>query len=44
MEYIISKQIKEEAGVRQLERNIRIILERLNLLKAQIKIKKMNLN
>ena len=40
MEYIISKQIKEEAGVRQLERNIRIILERLNLLKAQIKNKK----
>ena len=35
MEYIISKQIREESGVRQLERNLRIIIERINLLKSQ---------
>ena len=40
IEYIIDKQIKKEQGVRQLERNIRIILERINLLKSQVKNKK----
>jgi ATP-dependent Lon protease len=42
MEYIIFKQIKDELGVRQLERNIRIILERINLLKSQLKNNRKN--
>jgi len=35
MQYIIFKQIKDELGVRQLERNLRTIIERINLLKSQ---------
>ena len=44
IEFIISKQKKFELGVRQLERNIRIILERINLLKSCKKNNKLKLS
>jgi len=44
MEYIINKShYRNEAGIRQLERNLRIIIERLNILKNTPDPKKLSI-